>query len=87
MYLLNDELAFLKKVTTGRLVRMPGDREKRLIVQILLSYRLIWQSGDHLIAADRGLSVLARLARSRIKRVFGAEGALGLPSKTGTSRR
>jgi hypothetical protein len=65
MFLLNDEIAFLRKVTTGPLVPMPRDREKRLIVQILISYRLIWLSGDHLISADRGVSVLANLARPR----------------------
>lgn len=72
MYLLKDEIDFLRKVTTGYLIRMPGDREKRLIVQILLSYRLVWLSGDRLIPADRGLSVLARLARSGSKRALKA---------------
>jgi len=65
MYLLKDEIAFLKAVTTGRLAQMPRERDKRLIVQILLSYRLIWLSGDHLVPADRGVSLLARLFRPR----------------------
>lgn len=70
MFLLKDEIAFLRKVTTGPLVPMPRDHEKSLIVQILISYRLIWLSGDHLIPADRGVSVLANLARPRTEQKF-----------------
>lgn len=81
MYLLKDEIAFLKKVTTGRLVRMPGERELRLIVQILVSYRLIWLSGDHLIPADRGVSLLAKLARPRRARLSKARNVLSYSSE------
>ena len=76
MYLLQDEIAFLKNVTTGRSVEMPRERDKRLIVQILLSYRLVWLRGDHLIPADRGVSLLAVLfhPRERNSRAVGMPG-------------
>lgn len=67
MRLLADELAFLDRVATGQEPRSPENLYNRLIVQILIGYRLIRSIGGHLQMTDEGRRVVtARRSRERM---------------------
>jgi len=67
MLLLRDEFEFLKQVARGGgRIDVPEDEVQQLIVQILVSFRLLWPESDHLQLTDRGRQFLV-LGR-RLKR-------------------
>ncbi len=76
MLLLKDEFDFLTQVARdGGQFEVPSDFGRQLIVQILVSFRLLRLAGDHLELTDRGRQVLVLGRRRRQGVVVDGESA------------
>lgn len=71
MLLLKDEFEFLTQVARdGGQFEVPNDLARQLIVQILVSFRLLRLAGDQLELTDRGRQILV-LGRRRRQGIVG----------------